>query len=278
MNASHQPGGPRLRSIRGTVLSILVLAAALFLWFWNSGIYHRHLPRLSVAVEVLGLRGTTVANDDGLHFQVMKDYGWGPRFRWNEANRPAYHFGLVLNLLGLTVACQPYTHYDSDFIVPPNAAVGIPYWLLITASAFGILRFTGLSGWLAPYCRFGVAAWVVMAAIALVFLILNWIPEVDHGSARTYDPGVKGSERVLWWVQVLFDPASFGNIALYYGFPFCWIERGYMNAQPVDLYYGAEMDFRPHKLAECLGVALVAMLVCGMVVELVRRVLIVRRA
>jgi hypothetical protein len=267
MPSVHQHHVRRLRVRLPAVASVLLLAAALFLWFWTAGVYYRPLPRLGFAVTALGLSGSAIASDDGVHFRVYKGYGQRVEFRWSEFNRPNYHHGLVVNLLGVIVAAQPYTYNGGDYIISPNAGFALPYWLLIVTAGYGVLRFTGLSAWLARYCRFGALAWGAMALVALIFLVLNFLPHVDHGSARTYDPSVTLSEQFQWWVQVLFDPASFGDIALYYGFPFCWIERGYMNGLPVDLYYGAEMEFRQHKLAECLAVALSTMFLCGIAVQ-----------
>lgn len=271
MQSTDQRGKRQRPAIWRALAAVLLLAAALFFWFWNAGFMYPPRPRLGFSVEALGMEYAVSASDDGVHFRLFKEFGRRVEFRWGEFNRPNYHHGLAFNLLGLIVAAQPYTYNGGDYIISPNAGFALPYWLLIVASGYGVLRFTGLCGWLAGYCRFGALAWGAMAVVALAFLTLNFIPDVDHGSARTYDPGVTRAQQFDWWLQVIFEPASFGDVALYYGFPFCWIERGYINGQPVELYQGAEMDFLPHKLAECICIAVGSMLICGIAAEWLSR-------
>jgi hypothetical protein len=261
------PSRPSPRSLRGIVASTLLLAAAVFLWFWTSGLYPRTLPRLGVSAGALGLSVSTIASDDGIHFRLRKEFGSRPEFRWADHNRPSYHHGLVVNLLGVIVAAQPYTYNGGDYIVSPNAAVAVPYWFLIALAGYGLLRSTGLLGVLAPYSRFRVPALVVMSLVGLVFLALNLVPYANPAAGRSYDPSVSSAEHLGQWLQFVFDPASLGDIEQHYGFPRTCYEVGYINGQKVALYQGAEMEFFPHRLGENLCLALAAMLAAGMIVQ-----------
>jgi hypothetical protein len=159
------------------------------------------------------------------------------------------------------VAVLPYTHYESDFIVPPHAAIAVPYWLTMVAGGFGILRCTGLLGTLAPYCRFGIAAWTAIALVALVFLALNAIPDAGRPGAHI-DP-----QNAFEWCQLIFFPSAWPDIELRYGFPFIWYELGLINGESVKLYHGAEMELLQHRLAENICIALGTMMICGMAVQ-----------
>lgn len=267
MTPTNQRDGRRPRSIRLAIACALLLALAVFLWVWNAELSYRTLPRLGVAASGLKLRFSAVASDSGVHFQLHSGFGQRFEIRWRDFNRPAYHHGGVVNLLGVIVAVQPYTYNGGDYIVSPNAAIALPYWFLIVAPAYGVLRWAGIAAWLAPYCRFGRAAWGVMLAVALVFLAFNLTPYKNPLAGGSYDPGKSASQYINEWLQFTFDPASLGDIEQHYGFPFCYREVGYIGGKQVELYHGAEMHFRQHKLAENLCLAIGAMLVCGIAVQ-----------
>jgi hypothetical protein len=271
MATVRQREGRRRLAIWRALGSILLLAAGLFLWYWTSGISYRTLPRLGVSAGAMGLSVSAVASDDGVHFRLWQDFGSRPEFRWRDLNQPGYHHGLVLNLLGVIVAAQPYTYNGGDYIVPPNAAIALPYWLLIATASYGILRWTGLLHLLAPYCRFAIPALAVMAIVGLVFLVLNVIPGPNPAAGSVSESGVSSVQRVDEWLRKFFDPASFGDIEQHYGFPFTFYEVGYMNGERVELYYGAEMEYLQHRLGENLCVALAAMVIAGMIVQCLSR-------
>jgi hypothetical protein len=245
----------------------VLLAGTTFLWYWTSGLYPHPLPRLGVSVGALGLSVSTIASDDGVHFRLRKEFGSRPQLRWRDHNQPGYHHGLVVNLLGLVVAAQPYTYNGGDYIISPNAGIALPYWLLIATFGYAVLRWTGLLSVIAPYCRFGKSALVVMAVVGLVFVALNLLPYANPLAGRVYDPGVSSAERLGRWLQFVFDPAALGDIEQHYGFPRTFYEVGYINGQKVDLYYGAEMEFLQHRLGENLCLAVAAMLVAGIAVQ-----------
>jgi hypothetical protein len=271
MTATIQRESCRPRSVRLAIACGLLFALAVLLCFWNAEFYYRRLPRLGVAVEALQWRFCTIASNDGVHFWLAQRYGKRFEFRWRDFNRPAYHHGGVVNLLGVIVAVQPYTYNGGDYIVSPNAAIALPNWFLIVAPAYGVLRWTGIAAWLAPYCRFGRAAWGVMLAVALVFLAFNLTPYKNPLAGGSYDPGKSASQYINEWLQFTFDPASLGDIEQHYGFPFCCREVGYIGGKQVELYHGAEMHFRQHKLAENLCLAIGTMLACGIAVQWLSR-------
>jgi hypothetical protein len=249
------------------IASAVLLAAAVFLWFWTAGVYYRPLPRLGIGVAALEWRFSAIASDDGVHFGLAQGSGNQLEFRWRGFNRPSYHHGLVANLLGVIVAVQPYTYNGGDYFVSPNAGIVLPYWFLIVASTYGVMRWTGVAGWLAPYCHFGKAAWGVMLATGLAFLALNITPYKNPLAGSSYDPGKSTAQYIDEWATFTFAPASLGDIEQHYGFPFCYREVGYKGGQRVELYYGAEMHFRQHKLAENHCLALGTMLARGIVVQ-----------
>ena len=242
-------------------------ALTVFLWLWTSGIYSQSLPRLGVSARAMGVSVSAIASDDGVHFRFAKEFGSRPELRWCDFNRPSYHHGLVFNLLGIIVAAQPYTYNGGDYIISPNAGISLPYWLLLATIGYGVLRWSGLLRLLAPYCRFGIPALVVMSIVGLTFLGLNVIPHANYAAARIFDPGVSSAQRAGEWVRAIFDPASLGDIELNYGFPFCCYEVGFINGQRVELYYGAEMEFLQHRLGENICVALAAMALAGMAAQ-----------
>ena len=261
---------PRPQWLRAAGAAAL-LALSMFLWFWTSGIYPRSLPRLGVSAGAMGVSVSTIASDDGVHFRLRKEFGSRPEFRWRDHIQPRYHHGLVVNLLGLIVAAQPYTYNGGDYTVSPNAGIALPYWLLIVVGSYGLLRWTGLLGVLAPYCRFGAPALIIMALVGLVFLVLNLVPYANPAAGRVYDPRVNSAERFGQWLQWAFDPTSLNEVEQHYGFPLTFREVGYINGQKVAHYYGAEMDFLPHRLGEDLCVALAAMAIAGMIAQGISR-------
>ncbi|HEX5105409.1 MAG TPA: hypothetical protein VFV87_16435, partial [Pirellulaceae bacterium] len=99
----------------------------------------------------------------------------------------------------------------------------------------------------------------------------NITPYRNPLAGRTYDPGKRTSEYIDEWTQFTFDPASLGDIEQHFGFPFCYREVGYTDGKQVDLFYGAEMHFWQHKLAEDLWIALAAVLACGIATEWLSR-------
>jgi hypothetical protein len=271
MNSPIQRRGLTRWALCGAIASSLVLTASLFFWLWSAGIYYRPLRQWDIAVSALGWQASAIAAEDGVHFRIGKGYGQRLTVRWCEANRPSYPFGSVVNLLGLLVAAQPYTHHDGDSILSPNAAIALPYWLLIVLSGAGFLWLTGLGRLLVPYLRFGIAAWVVMIAVAIVFLGLNAVPSADRPGAQISESGYGGVNRLDQLRRLVFEPESFADIALRYGFPFRCYEVGLIDGQSVDLYHGAEMGLLPHKAAENLCIALGAMLFMGMATEALSR-------
>jgi hypothetical protein len=258
---------PRRRLLRhaATVALALVWATCLVLWFCNAELDHVPALRPAAAAHVPGWFAQIAARQDGVHCLVSSRSWTGPLlFRLSEDSNygaAGYHYGLVLNALGLQLALLTRTIHDYDVIMLPYAAVVLPYCLLIVGSSVALLWQLNLLPLVRASLRFSRAAKVAMAVAAIAFVVANCIP-------WAWRPGAAISPDELW--LVCLEPHRYPEVCLTFGFPFDFYQRGIMDGQAVQYFYGAEMEFHQHRLMDNVCLGFLAMMAAGMLVNRLR--------
>ncbi|MEJ7638027.1 MAG: hypothetical protein WKF75_08615 [Singulisphaera sp.] len=252
-----------------TTLSFLLLVASISLWAWTSGFPGHGRPRRgpSIAIELPGPVAMMYAGDNGVHFKCAwwNSRGRAVTIRFDRTAPGRYAFGLVANFLGFTIAALTHTYTESDMIVPPYVALVLPYWFLILLFGRAFLRISGISGLVSPYCRFSRYSYWPMAIVALTFAILNCIPSAWRPGAMIIADDLSG------WARLIFNPASYPEICLHYGFPFICYRRGIIDGKTDHFFHGALLGWEQHRAMENLCIALAAVMIVGMTVEWIRK-------
>jgi len=253
-------------------IAALVFIGSSFLWVWTSGIYHRPLPKPACAIRLPFVSLGAGANDEGVHFVVMKQRGmqfptihFGSRFFGSAG----YHHGCVVNVLGLVIAVLPTEYSGGDYSVSSHAALVVPYWLLILGSGFLLAVLTPVATRIRPFCKISIFSGGAASFVLVLFGAMNLVPSAWRPGAAI-QPQTIGE-----WVTLTFHPgAVHSEIMLVYGFPFPCYRKGIINEQSVDLFYGASVGWEPHKAMENFCVAALTVLIVVLAIELLRHYLI----
>jgi hypothetical protein len=266
---------PQVRSRRWSKATaggcFAVFLVVVGIWLWASAIHHyRPFRRPSCAVRLRSLLLQATALDNGVHLLCLRDESSRAvsiRFeRLSFLGNAGYHNGTVISFLGFTVAILTHTDGGRDYIVPPHAAVVLPYWLLIIVCGYASLRFSGIGRRLVPFCRFSRLSWSLVGIAALVFLALNCVPSAWRLGAAIRPDSIRG------WLQLTFRPSAYPEICLDYGYPFVCYRRAIINGEPVEVFHGdGPLGWQQHRAMEnlCIGVAVITGL--GIMVEFARR-------
>jgi hypothetical protein len=266
---------PQVRSRRWSKATaggcFAVFLAVVGIWLWASAIHHyRPFRRPSCAVRLRSLLLQAAALDNGVHLLCLRDESnraVSIRFeRVSFLGNAGYHYGRVISFLGFTVAILTHIDGGIDYIVPPHAAVVLPYWFLTIVFGYASLRFSGIGRLLAPFCRFSGLSWSLVGIAALVFLALNCIPAAWRPGAAIRPDSIPG------WLQLTFRPSAYPEICVDYGCPFVCYRRAIINGEPVEVFHGDDtLGWQQHRAMEnlCIGVTVITAL--GMTVEFARR-------
>lgn len=249
------PMSIRDRARKATVpVAAMILIVSSCLWVWTSGIYYRPLPKPACAVRVPFVLFQARASDDGVHFLAMNQHASQfPAIQVGRATslgNAGYHHGCVVNILGLVIAVLPTTYNGGDYFVSPHVALVLPYWLLIVGAGCLLIVRTPAATWITTRCRWSKVSVGAAVLVCLVFALLNFIPSAWRPGAAIQP------ETFLDWVILTIVPhAAYSEIMLVYGFPFPCYRNGMMNGKSVDLFYGADVGWEPHKAMENTCVA-----------------------
>jgi hypothetical protein len=251
------------------VFFVLLLMSLVLRVVTTPGLTYRTV-RPAAALNLPYVTIQVVARDNGVHLVALRHREFTFEFKLDHVIRldnTNYVHARAVRLLGLTVAILPRTFDGVDYIVSPYAAIALPYWFLIGVSSLALVALTGLGGIIRPYCRFSKTACAVMALIAMVFIAANFVPRNESGTSAEGTPG----ERWRQLYRLCFDPSSYSEISLAYGFPFVCYRRAWIEGKSVGIFYGDDtLGWRPHLLMENVCLALLAMAAAGAGVEWIR--------
>jgi len=249
----------------------MTLIVSLGLWVWTSGIYYRALPTPACAIRLPFVLLQACADGEGVHLLAMKERASQfPAIQFERASylgNAGYHHGCVVNVLGLVTAVLPTEYCGGDYIVWPHIALVLPYWLLIVGAGCLLVVLTPAATWIAPYCRPSKVSGAAAALVCLLFATLNVVPSAWRPGAAI-EP-----QTIQEWVTLTLEPhTAYSEIMLVYGFPFPCYRNGIIDGQSVNLFYGAEVGWEPHKAMENFCVAALAAFGVVLGIERVRAI------
>ncbi|MBN1974944.1 MAG: hypothetical protein JW787_14985 [Sedimentisphaerales bacterium] len=258
---------PKLIKEIVTIFLIIIFVISLSLWLFINIQQPSASRKPAVAIQSRFALSQVCARNDGIHFLVTESRGrqlLKVHFKHvNYMGNDGYRWGHVINLLALVIAISPTGTGGIDYIVSPYMAIAIPYWFLISGTGFLLVKLTSISRWIAPYCRPTKISASAGVIIILIFILLNIVP------FAAWRPGSKiQPQSISEWMILTFSPKSaYSDVMLVYGFPFSCYKKGYIDGQPVNLYYGASVGWKSYKVMENLCIALFSIFVTMCVVK-----------
>ncbi len=234
------------------VLLIIIFIISISFWLFINMQHPSASKKPAVAIKISSVLFQICARNDGIHFLVTESlpkHFLRVNFKHvNYLGVDGYHWGHVINLLGLVFAISPNGTGEYDYIVSPYMAIAIPYWLLITGTGLLLIIITPIAGWITTYFRPTKISIVAGVIIILVFILLNVVP------FASWHPGSKIQlQSINDLITLTINPLNVhSDIMLVYGFPFSCYKKGYIDSQQVNLYYGASVGWKSYKVMENL--------------------------
>jgi hypothetical protein len=220
------------------------------------------LPTPACALRLPYVLFQSCALDEGVQLLTMSVPGRQfPSFEPGRATylgNAGYPHDFVVNILGLVIAVLPTTYDGGDYLVPPHAALVLPYWLLILGSGWILVGVSPLVAWIKPYCRWSKSPAWIAGIVFLVFALLNLTPSASRPGAAIHPATV-----LEWVALIVFPRAAHNDILLEYGFPFPCYHKGYINGESVTTYHGMEVGWKPHTAMENFCIAALAAFAAG---------------
>jgi hypothetical protein len=168
------------------------LCASVGLWLYSSDFFYRKFEPLAVAINGPGVMAQACSQKGTLHLLLMQSSSnkWPAMHfeRQTYMGNGGYPYGYGASFGGLVLRVMPYRGGSRCCIIPPFAALVIPYWLTFAGFGFLILHYSGWLRKLKPYLRVSRHSRPFTIATALIILGLNAYPFMTHhnGVLRIY--------------------------------------------------------------------------------------------
>jgi hypothetical protein len=223
---------------RGRLLAATTVAAMLLFtltcWFCQLHPFARRLFTPAFQGAAFGDTFNIITAPTGVQFLFVNnepdDVPTGFRLLWSETY-PTYEDGFHFDILGIVACVVTSRVFHDGYSTTPQAALVLPYWLLLAALAVLLLKLVGLWGAVSPYRRWSHRSLIAGSVLAGLFLAAQFIPfAMSEAPDETYTR---------------------------YGMPFCFLMR----------FPGYDPDWIPHKLGENLTLLLLLLIVTRLLLD-----------